>query len=120
MYDGNKINLKKFNTYEERLNYLNENIFSKEHYINFYGYSDKYVENTEEKEKIEHQKLDKYYPDRWLGMKKENSDAINYHVRNTINYLTTYLIGAKEISTDSLIKRYLTLKANKISRKKIT
>lgn len=105
MYDGKDIKLPKYDTYEERLNYLNNYIFNNKDYRNFYGYIGEYTK------KAEHEKLDDAFADRWLGMKKENSESIDYHVRNTINYLTTYLTGVKEFSTDDLVKKYLDLKA---------
>lgn len=98
MYDGKSISLPNLFTYEERLKYIKENIFNKEHYRIYYGFTN------------ENEKLDNDFTNRWLGMKKENSDSINYQVRNTINYLTTYLTNAKEFSTDHLIKKYLILK----------
>lgn len=99
MYDGKEIKLPIFDTYEKRLKHIEEKIFSNNDYRNFYGI----VSSQEEK-------LDDNFAERWLGMKKENSDSIDYHVRNVINYLTTYLTGAKELSANNYIKRYFALK----------
>lgn len=108
------INLKNLYTFQERLDFLKNEVFNKERYKIYY----KFLDYEEDKNLIKN--LSKYdnnkMDDRWLGTKKVGSPIINNHVRNVLNAITTYLLNAKELTVDHKIKRYILLRQRNISK----
>lgn len=103
MFDDRKIKLPKYKTFQERLNFVNNYIFSKNKYKEYYGYIDNNINGLSD---INSEKMS----DRWLGVRREGSSSINNHVKNVLNLLGVYLISADNLSIDKNKTRYIKLR----------
>lgn len=92
-------------SYKDRLNYIEENIFSNEKYKSFYGIFDEGEEFKLNK------KLSEQIENRWLGIKTVGQpDNINEHVKFFVDSLANYLLNSKNYSSKKQISRYYNLK----------
>lgn len=93
LYDFNeskkqgKLSLPRLITFEERLSYINENIFNVKKYDVYYTQC----------------------PNRWLGIKIVNRPVKNENVKFTLDFVTGYLLNSKEHNAHHIKKRYLEL-----------
>lgn len=103
MYDYNEktqhglLKLKKYNTYQERLDFIQEHFFKNNKYKTYYSQS----------------------PALWLGVKLPNKPHKIEHVKTVLDYIATYLLSAKEHSTHNKKKRYLELLELKANQDKL-
>ena len=110
LYDGNYITLKKLHTLKERWQFVQENVFNKKinqedsdlkTYGDYYNvFNDKYNEKDNEQ---------KVLIDRWLGYKIVGKPEPQEHTKAMMNFLTTYLLNAKDYSCNKAINTYLKL-----------
>lgn len=102
LYDNKIIRLKNFETFEERLKYIQKKIFNKKKYNEYYNICNlKYRENSQKQKDI---------IKRWLGYKVVGKPEPQDHIKNILNYLGIYLLGAKDYSCNKAINRYIKLK----------
>jgi hypothetical protein len=99
LYDGKNIWVKFYDTYQERLNFINKEIFSKSKYNNYYNITDPslFQDNSNE------------ISNRWLGIKIINRPNKNEHTKVILDFLSGYLAGSRDHSYKIIIKRYYEL-----------
>lgn len=85
LYNNNKLKLPNLPSFDERLKYLKKNLFSIKEYRIYYGFCGKFT--PDEDKSLEHRRL---------GVKRVGSDQIDETIKNTLDYLTTYLLSSKE------------------------
>lgn len=99
LYDANNYNqngqlkLRYFDLFQERLKYLSDNFFSVDRYRRFYC----------------KQTSDKSYVGYWFGVKPVGHMQKNENVKNTLDYLSGYLLNSRDFDTNKIKKRYLEL-----------
>jgi len=100
LYNNTNMKLELFPTFNQRVEYINENLFNnKEHEI-YYNICSRNFSNKDQIKNIEN---------RWLGIKVVNKPNKDEKLKATLNYIAGYLLGAKEYSINSKIRRYLEL-----------
>lgn len=102
LYNGERLMLPELDSFQERLKYLEENLFDIKEYQIYYGFTykdkEKGIYNRFTKEKS------KDIENRWLGVKKVGSKQLNETLKNTLDYLATYLLSCKDFDSKDQIK----------------
>jgi len=95
-----KVNLIEFNTYEERLKYINTHLFSPEDCQKYFGVKPLNGDFI----KMSDKEMDDI-SDRWMGVKPVGKDKVE-NVKNVLNIVAGYLLGANETSAKPTIKEF--------------
>jgi len=100
LYNNTNMKLELFPTFNERVEYINENLFNNKEHETYYNICSRNFSNKDQIKNIEN---------RWLGIKVVNKPNKDEKLKATLNYIAGYLLGAKEYSINSKIRRYLEL-----------
>lgn len=88
LYDNNTVELNlNLNTFQDRVAYIDDKIFSNKKYKNYYDTNSQ----------------------RWIGVKVVNKPYPTQHIRSVLDFLTGYIVGAKDYSAKKDINKFFKL-----------
>lgn len=113
---NNQLNLPKFKTFQERVDFILEHIFNNQEILDKttgITYEKYYNINSVNMTEEQHKNLRK----RWIGIKRVNLPYPDESFKKTIDYLTGYLLSGKDYSAKHDIHRFKELMRRKHSKR---
>lgn len=117
---NNELELPSLNSYQERLDYVLENLFESEEEI----LSDEFDEIMSYKQFYNHFSLEyrteehlEQIRGRWIGVKRVGSAHPDEHTKNTIDFVTTYTLLAGDLSVRRDVHEFKKLKRKEVNQR---
>lgn len=102
LYDKNKIDLPEFSKYQDRIDFVMDNILGASPYCYYYNPFNNNISCISEREE------DRLI-DRWIGVKTVGKPDTDDSLKHFIDYLSGYILRADELDVKSARNEYITL-----------